>query len=330
METVPRSSLGPLRNYWHPVALSSHVTDKPVARVLLNEEIVIWRSGESFVAFADLCIHRGTKLSLGWVENCQIICPYHGWAYDEAGICTRIPSLHKERSIPVKARAQKYHCQEKYGLVFVCLGEPKAPIVGFPEYGKEGFRIHFVGPVSFKASATRSFENFMDDTHFPWVHPGILGNASNVDPTPRRSISESDGQFFFETEIKIGNRFDVNDRSTTTTRVGYRIVPPLALYQCETAPDGSIYSKVFFSSPESDRTCVRYLVAAMNGNLDRSAEPMISSTLKVWEQDRPIVESQRPEKIPLDLKQELHLRDPDGPSVVYRRMLSELGIDEFA
>ena len=44
-------------------------------------------------------------------------------------------------------------------------------------------------------------------------------------------------------------------------------------------------------------------------------------------QDRPIVESQRPEELPLDLAAELHLKGPDAVAVAYRRFLAELGVD---
>lgn len=46
-----------------------------------------------------------------------------------------------------------------------------------------------------------------------------------------------------------------------------------------------------------------------------------------FEQDRGIVESQRPEELPLDLSEELHLRGPDAPAIEYRRRLRELGVD---
>ena len=47
----------------------------------------------------------------------------------------------------------------------------------------------------------------------------------------------------------------------------------------------------------------------------------------VVEQDRAIVENQRPEELPLDLAEELHIRGPDGIALAYRRMLWELGVD---
>ena len=42
-------------------------------------------------------------------------------------------------------------------------------------------------------------------------------------------------------------------------------------------------------------------------------------------QDKPIIESQRPHPLPLDLKEELHVRS-DKYCVAYRRWLKELGV----
>jgi phenylpropionate dioxygenase-like ring-hydroxylating dioxygenase large terminal subunit len=44
-----------LANYWHPVCLSADLTtDKPRAVVLLDEELVLYRAGETVVAARDL------------------------------------------------------------------------------------------------------------------------------------------------------------------------------------------------------------------------------------------------------------------------------------
>lgn len=46
---------------------------------------------------------------------------------------------------------------------------------------------------------------------------------------------------------------------------------------------------------------------------------------RITGQDIPIVESQRPEKLPLDLQAELHLRS-DKIAVAYRKWLRQLGL----
>ena len=47
--------------------------------------------------------------------------------------------------------------------------------------------------------------------------------------------------------------------------------------------------------------------------------------LRIFEEDRDIVESQRPELLPLDLQEELHLRS-DRVAIAYRSWLRRLGV----
>ncbi|MGH7763637.1 MAG: aromatic ring-hydroxylating dioxygenase subunit alpha, partial [Candidatus Dormibacteraceae bacterium] len=46
---------------------------------------------------------------------------------------------------------------------------------------------------------------------------------------------------------------------------------------------------------------------------------------RIFAQDLPILESQRPELLPLDLQAELHLRS-DRTAIAYRRWLKQLGV----
>jgi phenylpropionate dioxygenase-like ring-hydroxylating dioxygenase large terminal subunit len=52
---------------------------------------------------------------------------------------------------------------------------------------------------------------------------------------------------------------------------------------------------------------------------------MIAFQDQIFAQDRPILESQRPELLPLDLQAELHLRS-DRTAIAYRRWLRQLGV----
>lgn len=121
-----------LWHYWHPVLWSREVTDKPVPVKLLDQPLVIWRADGEVSAFYDLCLHRGAALSLGWMNGDRLVCGYHGWNYAPGGRCTLIPSLPRDHEIPAKARAKAYNVQERYGLVWVCLDEPRQDIPEFP------------------------------------------------------------------------------------------------------------------------------------------------------------------------------------------------------
>jgi phenylpropionate dioxygenase-like ring-hydroxylating dioxygenase large terminal subunit len=317
----------PLRHYWYPVALSGEVTDRPVAATILDEPVALWRAEGKVVAFRDLCIHRGSRLSLGWIDGDNLVCGYHGWRYNAEGACTRIPSLPPERRIPSKARVTAYRCTERYGLVFVCLGEPRRPIAGFPEYDLPGYRTFFFGRHHWKTSAARMIENFMDVAHLPWVHPGFLGSRATP-LVPPIDVKCGEGELYFEIETEGRNRVDRS--RATLDRTTYRVILPFTIYNERITPAGERLVLFFLATPVSDKEVDRYMFIARNYALDEPDEAFRQFSMKIAEQDRVIVESQRPEELPLDLSEEFHLRGPDNCAVVYRRMLRELGVPNVA
>ena len=47
-----------------------------------DTEIALARTEEGFFAVHNICHHHGGPLGEGWVEDCMIACPWHGWQYD--------------------------------------------------------------------------------------------------------------------------------------------------------------------------------------------------------------------------------------------------------
>jgi hypothetical protein len=86
--------------------------------------------------------------------------------------------------------------------------------------------------------------------------------------------------------------------------------------------DATILS--FIASPVDEKTTRLYAFMARNHSLDTEDSSFVAGFDTVNEQDRVVVESQRPEEIPTEISDELHLRFPDGPAIVYRRMLREV------
>src|SRR5258708_39468718 len=81
-----------LLNDWHVVAYAPDLLEgKPMAVRLLEEDLVLWRVGDKLHAWRDLCLHRGTRLSLGKIQGKSLMCPYHGWTYNEEGQCIPFP-----------------------------------------------------------------------------------------------------------------------------------------------------------------------------------------------------------------------------------------------
>jgi len=311
-----------LRDYWHPAAFSEEVGDKPLAVRLLDEPIAVCRVGDHLAAFHDLCIHRGTPLSLGWVEGDSIICAYHGWAYGVNGKCVRIPSIPPEHPIPKKACLTTYLVQEKYGIVWVCLSDkPRAPIPDFSPIEDPGFRLVVHDKRPWKCSAARTIENFLDFSHFPWVHEGILGDRANP-RTPDVTTERDDETIRFT----IGNEPD-GLHSASYQRY-YWVTRPFACHIGRVEADGRAERLYFACTPHSARECTRFTLIGRNYEPGPSDGARIEDVEDlVAEQDRVIVENQRPEELPLDLSEELHVKGPDTASIEYRRMMKALGVE---
>ena len=98
-----------LRRSWHAVALEADVAAAPVPVTLLDERLVLARLDGEIRAFDDQCPHRGAALSVGWVDEDQLVCPYHGWRYGGDGGCVRIPSLGDDARLPPRAALVPRH-----------------------------------------------------------------------------------------------------------------------------------------------------------------------------------------------------------------------------
>jgi vanillate O-demethylase monooxygenase subunit len=63
----------------------------------------------------------------------------------------------------------------------------------------------------------------------------------------------------------------------------------------------------------------------MDFDLDGPDQPVLDFQEAVLNEDRPMVESQRPEELPLDLSEEFHIA-ADSFSTQFRRTLKKLGL----
>ena len=77
-------------------------------------------------------------------------------------------------------------------------------------------------------------------------------------------------------------------------------------------------------TPISAKRIRRHVFVSRDHSLDKPDAELRAVVRPATEQDRAVVESQRPEELPVDLAEELHIKGPDTPSVEFRRMLAEL------
>lgn len=323
-----------LFNCWHPVAYSNEVSaDKPYGTRLLDEHLVIWRTSDGKAhAMQDLCIHRGTALSLGWLKDDCIVCPYHAWQYNSDGACVKIPQK-AGLSIPRKARTIKYICQERYGLVWVALDFPIYPLPEIPELENGEWKIVETGPFTWNSDASRQVENFTDFGHFPWVHPGLLGDPERpLVPEHTVEIREhvlhytivrpeatntDDFPVFANEEVvqpERRSRYELHLPYTIVLRLGWG------------GKKGMVY--FYVGQPIAKNKCRGYCIIGRNYDLDQPNSVLQEFEDTIFSQDQRIVESQRPEQVPFDLANELHLKF-DAVAINYRRAMQQQGLDYY-
>jgi 5,5'-dehydrodivanillate O-demethylase len=138
---------------------------KPIE--ILSEKFTAYRSEDGVAHIvAYRCPHRGTPLSLGWIEGDTIRCRYHGWRYDGTGQCVEQPNEDKPFSDKVKLRS--YPTREYAELIFAYFGEgDPPPFRTYPDFDGPGVTIADP-PEILPCTFWNKIDN--DHSHVPWVH----------------------------------------------------------------------------------------------------------------------------------------------------------------
>jgi phenylpropionate dioxygenase-like ring-hydroxylating dioxygenase large terminal subunit len=288
---------------------------------LLGEDLVIWRVNGQAHVWQDLCAHRGTRLSLGKVVQERLVCAYHGWTYGPDGRCMAFPA-HPDQTPPPTAKVRTYTTQEKYGLVWASLGEPRRDIPSFKEWDDPAFRKIFCGPYRYKASPTRAIENFLDVAHFPFVHAGLLGDKEHAEIMDYEVSSSPDG--VTARNVRVWQPDPDGTGRGKTVDYTYNVLRPFTARFSKATDEGEFAIQLNVT-PVDELNCVAWMCIALNYARDTPDSELRSFQDRITGQDIPIVESQRPELLPLDLQAELHLRS-DRIAVAYRKWLKQLGL----
>ena len=311
-----------LAREWMVVAASADLKDTPLKVRLFGKDIVLWRSLSGIHAFRDLCIHRGTALSLGRVEDDTLVCPYHGWRYNGTGQCVRIPAQ-PDLAIPTKAKAERYHVQEKYDLIWVCMTDPVSDVPHYDE-AAANYKTIICGPYTVEAEPPRVIENFLDVSHLMWVHEGYLGVPSHAE-IPDYHVHEKDGELVSDTIYVYQPDPDGRGKDLTNNYV-YKVKRPLTAYFRKSDNDtDDIFSMMLHATPNGPRQTTAYALLSRNYAFDTPDETFRSFQDTIFSQDERILLSQRPEDLPLDLAAELHIKS-DRLAIAYRKYLRDLGV----
>lgn len=316
-----------LEHEWHPVCAAEELKDKPLSVTVLGERVAVYRTRKGVHALRDLCVHRGAMLSKGWIEGEKLVCPYHGWQYDESGRCVCIPAQGKDDRIPARAKAEKYHCQEKYGIVWVCIGEPRLELPGFEEFENPDYRPIVCGPYFVHAAGTRVIENFTDFAHLMYVHGGLLGHPDYAELPDFEVFKEEERVYTGDVPIFQPVAHSGSEHKEGTTYIYMKEVfrPLAARLSKRDEATGQTLWIMLAVLPVSEKDCVVYMPVSRNYAFDVPDSQFKSFQDTVFEQDKWIIETQKPELLPLDLQAELNHK-ADMLSVAYRRWIAKMGV----
>jgi phenylpropionate dioxygenase-like ring-hydroxylating dioxygenase large terminal subunit len=284
-----------LHNAWYAVARTADVTTAPLAVTLLGTKVVLYRSAEGVVAAPDRCPHREAPLSAGRVEGSCLVCPYHGWTFGDDGRCVRIPSSEPDVPVPPRAHLATFPLRERYGLVWLCLGTPVGEPPVIPEDDDPAFRRLNTPVEMWRTSATRMTDNFLDITHFPFVHTGTFGIAQDT-VVPRVELGELDhGWFGYAYEVRARNTAASSTTSGQTADVVERAMSsgfhlPFDVRSTIRYHTGLQHILLLLSTPIDDVTSLFTFVVWRNDDFAVPSDEVLRFDMAIGAEDKVMLE----------------------------------------
>ncbi len=329
-----QSDWSTLSKFWHPVATSDEATEGPYSTVLLDVRVVVYRGEDGkAVSALDICPHRGAQLSRGEVINGEVQCPYHGLRFDGSGKCTAIPAQDENVRIPERLRLRVFDTVERYGIVWARIDDEE--LNALPDWSIiEGDKVAWapVPPEHWDVTAARHAENFNDVSHLAFVHKGTFGDIPAKVPDYELEKFEGGLRHHYHDagNSNLFERHVVGDDKKEPTLINdvkydYRFAFPFASSLLITGPDGRTSMIFDVIQPMAVKKSRVFKIVGRNFDLDGPFDGTVKFEQAVNEEDRTTIEPALPVHVPLDPRDELHIKG-DNWSVAYRRALSKYGM----
>lgn len=165
-----------VRDCWYVAGFADEITREITSRRLLGIDIALYRTiaGEP-VAVRNRCPHRSFPLAKGKLDGDTLICGYHGMQFDPSGRCVNMPSM---PIVPTNANVRSFPVAERGPIVWIWMGDadhadealiPDTSWLADPAWKSVRGSYHI------KTDYVAMHENLLDQTHFPFLHPGTVG-----------------------------------------------------------------------------------------------------------------------------------------------------------
>ena len=328
--TPPLTNVDPaLRAHWHPVALAAEVTEEPRRVLLLGEPLVVVRLDGAPRVFVDRCPHRNARFSDGVVIDGDLQCPYHGWRFDGSGRCTLVPALGRGAPSADLVRVAGPDVIERNGLVMVALAPPRHDPLPVPEWDAPGITPAWLPALTVRVGAGQFIDNFLDFSHFPFVHSGTFGAGEDEHLDDYRVERDGAG-LRVRYEHVINNHEDPHVATGAHPLLQPRVMeytyraPFSARLRLEYPVAGVENTIVAWAVPETEDTTVLHQVLLRNDiDSPEAAQRFVDYELRVLAEDLRILEHLPDRLLPLHLPAQSHTR-ADRITVELRRILRDV------
>ena len=217
--------------------------------------------------------------------------------------------------------------RECYDYVWTTLGEPDGDVFSMPEFYEEGRRMIVCGIASVQTSPGRIIENFLDMSHFPFVHIDVLGAEPETEVNNYKVNLRKDVNELWATECGF---YQPKAMASATEGIEvdyqYRVANPFAAILYKTCPgrDDAMDLVGILPQPLDETNCdIHYFMLVFDDV--NSDQELIQFQQGILMQDRIILENQRPRELPLERGAEITIR-ADAASIQYRRWIKDMGI----
>ncbi|MDJ0928733.1 MAG: aromatic ring-hydroxylating dioxygenase subunit alpha [Gammaproteobacteria bacterium] len=324
-------------NFWYPMATSEElVADKPLKVRAVGQDFVVFRDTEGQAAcLSNTCTHRGGSLSAGKIKGDCVECPYHGWQFDAAGQCQRIPSLGPDGKVPGRTRIDAYPVEEKYGMVFAFLGDlsesERPPVLTVQEWEQEGWR-STLQHYAIVGNYERSVENGLDPAHNEFVHDthGFQGENEEykigdmrIEEAPSWGPWGNGFWHVFNAPPLPEGQMQSGRTQSGDLEVGTGHHGPNSLWTYIHAGPTTWFHQYLFERPVDEGNIHLYLLCMRNAFLEEKNDAyMIERNQYVANQDKVVIEELRPVLTPPTTTKEFMV-PADKVILMYRDKLKE-------
>ncbi|CAI0849509.1 Rieske 2Fe-2S domain-containing protein [Serratia entomophila] len=160
----------PYPNGWFAVSFSHQLLPEQVVRVpFMGQELVLYRTASGVARAIDpYCPHLGAHLGHGGkVVGEELVCPFHGLAFNPQGLCVRTAGGQKP---PAAALTQRY-IAEIDDVIFVWRHQDdRPPFWQLPALDRDGFSQGRYEKFLLQGLCQDMTENSADPLHFAYLH----------------------------------------------------------------------------------------------------------------------------------------------------------------